>query len=234
MPSIEIPGIGRVGVEQIAGLAAGLLAIIGLIVGLTVGGKDGSSTGGAAATTVTVTPTPVTTTAAAQPTPSTTTSVPVGRPSATTTTEAKAPSIARDEARFRAEALAYFAPIESVPGPLLLIGAGNENGKSKSFDWEQDATAVDNTGGKAKTFAYTEDGTVRYDAYRIDKEFYANFNGNFFNLVKDSHFANQDYAIAFTQEGDYYYVTVATQERQRYLTPEQEKALARLALKAIF
>lgn len=232
MPSIEIPGIGRVGVDQIAGLAAGLLAIIGLVVGLTVGGKDGSSNGssiGGSTTTVTATPAP---TAAAKPAPTTT--VPVGRPSATTTTEAKAPSIARDEARFRAEALAYLAPIESIPGPLLLIGAGNENGKSKSFDWEQDATAVDNTGGKAKTFAYTEDKTVRYDAYRIDKEFYANFNGNFFNLVKDGHFANQDYAIAFTQEGDYYYVTVATQERKRYLTPEQEKALARLALKAIF
>lgn len=231
MPSIEIPGIGRVGVDQIAGLAAGLLAIIGLVVGLTVGGKDGSSNGssiGGSTTTVTATPAP---TAAAKPAPTTT--VPVGRPSATTTTEAKAPSIARDEARFRAEALAYFAPIESVPGPMLLIGAGTENSKAKGFDWDN-ATTIGNTGDKAKSFTYSIDNATRYDVYRIDKEFYANFNGNFFNLVKDSHFANQDYAIAFTQEGDYYYVTVATQERQRYLTPEQEKALARLALKAVF
>lgn len=227
MPTIEIPGVGRFGLDQVAGAIASLLAIIGLVAGIAVSSKGdgGSSQGAKPAPTVTVT-------ATATPTATPTPSIPLGRPAATEPATAKEPSLARDEARFRADALAYFYPLESVPGAQPLSRANGENKRAPGYDW---ATAKDvtNSGGKAKMFTYTNDGTTRFDVYRLDKEFYANFNGNFFNLVRDTRFANQSYGIAFDESGDYYYATLGTEPRQRVLTPEQEQTLRKLALQLI-
>lgn len=42
MPTINIPGVGEIRLEQIAGAAVGLLSILALVLGLTFGMKDGN------------------------------------------------------------------------------------------------------------------------------------------------------------------------------------------------
>lgn len=108
MPTVNIPGVGELRLEQLVAPAVGVISVIALVLGLVFGLKDteGSSTSSGEEATVT-------TTTSAEPAPS----------QPTTTTEAAAPSTTTEAAPPTTEAPAPVVPPVDNPRPTLAENA---------------------------------------------------------------------------------------------------------------
>lgn len=213
MPSIELPGIGRIDVQQILGVFLTVIAVVGAIAGIVIGNTNGNgSSKGATVETVTVQPSPsapvndVEEPTVARPVPSTT----------TTKEPASNPAPISNKQRFglserRLDLLGDL--IESSFGLYFMRGGGHTNFRldNDAMRASQDAAAADYSDGTddvASTEGFTDPKTGYFiEHWRISIPVVLAYDGDLYKDVVADDYTGIEVGTHVTHDDNYFYLT---------------------------
>ncbi|OFR68223.1 hypothetical protein [Corynebacterium sp. HMSC078H07] len=213
MPSIELPGIGRIDVQQILGVFLTVIAVIGGIAGIVIGNTNGNgSSKGATVETVTVQPSP---SAPVDDAEESTIASP--EPSGTTPKEpANEPAPISHKQRYgqsERQLDLLGDVVDSSFGLYFMRGGGRTNFRldNDAMRASQDAAAADYSDGTddvATTEGFTDPKTGYYIEYwRISIPVVLAYDGDLYKDVVADDYTGIEVGTHVTHDDNYFYLT---------------------------